>query len=753
MTLGALLSLAAGIAGARLLALGHPVGLIGLAAGVLLLYWPRSIWSAPIGDEPGPRARRLGLLAITALAAFFRCWQLDPPGLWGDDAINGLLALDVLDGKIRSPFAHVSHAHSVFHAVTLYPVAGAFALFGADLWTLRLPGVLMGIAGAPLLYGVAAPLFGARAGLVAALLYASSPPQIAHAKQLVQVIGGEFALLLGLCLLIQGWTARRRWLLAAAGVPLALCVYTYHAARIAPLIAAAYLLAAAVESARARRAGAGTLLRPRVLLLPALVFGVALIPAVRGWIDDPNALTQRLNATSIWTAMEQAGSWAPLWEATWRTLAMFHYQQGPEYHWFGLGFDPAFNAVVGALCMHGLVVSLRGWRQSRHLLLLAWLVVGLLPGILSGGAPRLYRALLATPPLYVWAALPLAQMLGVARRRRRPALAALAAALIVAVPLIDSQYYFYRVYTHPVLAWFQGVRLVEMARALRDRGRGWIGYVLADNFDANHESFQFLSRAWQLDLRRVGSLAEVLPVRDQPPGGALFLLSEAALPAGAAIRAMYPYAGTARLYREPILRNWVLSERWPLETWPESPRTTFGTIAVDRHALDHPHAGAIGLRADFELRDRTVSRVEPYPFYAFLTPAFDEPARLRLSGRVTVPPPGDYLFDVETSSGWTIWIDGRALRNNERVPIGEHDFALVVDDLAPAPRLVLRWTAPGRATEPVPPEAFAPAVDEGREIEEDRDVRRSSALGPGVARPQIPLDADARPLLREANTR
>lgn len=712
--LAALLSVVAGVAGARLLALGHPAGLAGLAVGAALLYWPRPVWSQPVGDEPGPWARRLGLLAVTAVAACFRCWRIDQPGLWGDDAINGLLAFDILDGRIHSPFQLVTHAHSVFHALTIYPIAGAFAWFGPDLWTLRLPGIVLGIAGAPLLYGIAAPLFGARAGLIAALLYASSPPQLAHAKQLVQIVGGEFALLLGLCLLVRGWTARRRWMVAAAGAPLALCVYTYHAARIAPLIAAVYAVAAAVEAARARRAQAAPApLRPRVLLLTALVFGLAMVPAVRGWIRDPGALTGRINATSIWTAIEETHSWAPLWEAVWRTLGMFHYQQGPEYHWFGLGFDPAFNALVGALLVHGLVRSLRGGLEARHLLLLAWVAVGLLPGVLSGGAPRLYRALLATPPLYVWAALPLAQLFGVARARALPGVRALAAALLLAVPLIDAQYYFYRVYTHPVFHWFQGARLVEMARALRARGPGWTGYLLADNFDAQHESFQFLRRAWDLDLRRVGSLAEVLPVTEKPPGGVLFVMSEAALPAAEAIRAVYPFAGELTIRREPTLRNWAFEERWPLDVWPESPRTVFGTLPVDRRALDRPRREPLGLRAEFELRDRTVARIEPYPFYAFLSPAFAEPSRLRMSGRLRVPEPGGYLLDVATTSAWMIWIDGEVLGERQPLAAGDHAFAMTIDDTPPAPRLLLRWALPGGTPVPIPPDAFAPSATKG----------------------------------------
>ncbi len=701
-TVALLLAALAGLAGSALLADARWLpGLALLAASVALWRWPASIWDGAQGVELSPRRRRLGLLAVTALAAGFRLWRLDPPGLWGDDALNGLLAFEILDGAIRSPFQIVSHSHSNFHALTIYPIAAAFRLFGADLWTLRLPGVLLGIAGAPLLYGIVAPLFGARAALLAALIYAAAPAEISHSKQLIQIVSGQFCLLAGLCLLVQGWTGRHRWLITAAALPLAACVYTYHSARIAPLVAMAFIVASIVagrrEPARARR------IAPLLALLA--VFLVALMPAVVGYVRDPNALTGRVAATGIWVAMAEQRSWAPLWDAAWRTLAMFHYQQGPEYHWFGLGFDPACNLIVAALCVHGLVESLRRWRQPRHLLLLAWFAVGLAPGVLSGGAPRLYRALLALPVVCIWAGLPLARLLVLPTPRLARPMAVLLAA---AVPLLDAHLYFYRLYTHPVFHWFQGERLVTMARALRTRGPGWTGYLLADNFDAQHESLRFLARAWNLDLRSVASLADVLPPRDLPPRGALYLMSEAALPAVDAIRWYYP--GTDfTVEREPTLRSWALDARWPLATWPERPRPIAGIVAVPRSALEHPvDDPPIGLRADYEIDARHLTRREPYPLYVFLAPTFAQPFRVHFSGRLTVPEPGGYYLDVDTNGTAMAWIDGAAISPTTLLPAGTHPFALAVRGVPGHHHLRIEWRPPGQPPVPVPPRAFAP---------------------------------------------
>src|SRR5690606_31267584 len=110
------------------------------------------------------------------------------------------------------------------------------------------------------------------------------------------------------------------------------CVYTYHAARLAPALAVVFIAAAWWDERRRARAAADAVPPPRRVLAVALLtitLTLALVPAVSGWMRDPGALTGRVNATSVWVEIAAQRSWAPLWEAAWRTLGMFHYQQGP----------------------------------------------------------------------------------------------------------------------------------------------------------------------------------------------------------------------------------------------------------------------------------------------------------------------------------------------------------------------------------------------------------------------------------------
>lgn len=696
-------ALAAGVAGSLLFAGGHfGTGASLLLVGAVLLRWPVSAWHPCSPPALAPGLQCLALLLVCAVGVFFRFYRMEPPGLWGDDAINGLLALDVLDGKITSPFALVGHAFSSFHALTNFVIAASFWLFGPSLYSLRLPGVVANLACVPLLYGIAAPLFGPRVALLAALFFASSPFQLGHAKGLLQNSLGQFFALAGICLLIQGRVRGRRWCLVVAGAPIALSLCTYHSAKLVPVIAAVALWQAErIARARGRR------FDPAALAGAAVFFACAL-PALAGYARESVALTGRVSSTAVWEAIEAEKSWRPLWESLWRTLAVFHYQQGPVYHWFGIGTDPGFTALAGALVVHGFIHSLWHWREPRHRLLLGWVLVGLLPGVLSSEPPRGYRVLLATPPLYVWAATPLARLIGLAGRYRAKALNAVGLAAAIALPLVDYNYYFYRVYSHGLFRWFQADHMVGMASALRARGPGWVGCLLADTFDADYESLRFLRRIWRLDLQSAASLAEAVPARDDGRAGTLYLLSRATLEAAALLRATYPVA-TLELHHDPPQRSSWLDRWWPRPEASSAPPVTFAAFAVSREiAAGTPAPAEHGLVVEIAASDFSLRRVDPFPYYFFHPPTFPGVYSARWRGRLHVAEPGGVFLRPENEHPLAIRIDGHEWRADRLLAHGDHDVDIGVTGASGALRLRLYWQPPGGERRLIPPEAFRP---------------------------------------------
>ena len=827
-----LLALLAGLGGALLLSWGRfAAGAAFLLVSVVVLRWPRSIWADSTGEELSPRQRTIAIAVISGVAVFFRTYQIEPPGIWGDDAINGLLALDVLDGKITSPFQLVVHSLSIFHALTNYAIAGAFWLLGPGPVALRIPGLIAGVLAVPLLYGTVSPLFGSKVALVAALFFATSPLQLNHDKVLLQVIFGEFFLLLGMCALVRGVTGTRRWLIPLAGVPLALCLYTYHSAKIAPLIAAVFAVGTVWKSNAPRR----TLLLELTGL--CAVFLLCSIPAVAGYVRNPSALIGRANSVALWPAVRASGSLRPVWDAAWRTLMVFHYQQGPEYNWVGIGWDPALTVVVAFLVVHGAVESLRRWKDPHHAFLLGWVVVGLIPGFLSTEAPRVYRVLLASPPLYVWAALPAVRLYESAAHAapRWRWLKGVIALTVLSVPLVDFNYYFYRVYTNRDFRWFQASRLVEMARTLKALGPGWTGYVIADGFAATYETLAFLSRAWGLTFQDVRSLADVLPIRDEPRGGLLFIVDRSNPGLTTLIQSMYPTV-EPDVRTDPPIRTWWFDRWLPLAAAKEPALPTVTFFAVPQRTVNsirgltatflaadgrpiitrvvpdlrlgsaadvragHPTpaqvkwSGALyapvdgtyqfqlesgadarvwidqrlvvshaqseaatpmaqglhqiaaeatiadasildlrwqppnaamteipetllfqngeihGLLAEYELGDRTLRRVEPYPYYSFFRETFGSFA-VHWRGRLRIPEPGGYQLDVASNGPTTVTIDGQSLTTGTHLSAGDHDLTMYITNVRGAAHLRLFWQQGDANRELVPPTAFTPPLD------------------------------------------
>jgi hypothetical protein len=282
--------------------------------------------------------------------------------------------------------------------------------------------------------------------------------------------------------------------------------------------------------------------------------------------------------------------------------------------------------------------------------------------------------------------------------------------VVASVPLIDFNYYFYRVYTHPLFRWFQGERIVEMARTLRDAGPGWTGYLLADNFDATHENFRFLSRAWGLHLIDVGSLSDVLPLRTRPERGALFIMSHGARGAAPAIAHMYP-GGELIERREPELRSWWFDALLPLATAAIEPQVSAAFYPVSRAAADAPRlAPAWGLSAEYDVAGRMVERHEPYPFYFFLAPAFSHTSDSVWRGRLTVPEPGPYRIDVDSNASATLRIDSRTIGGDDMIPAGAHKLRLELTRVPPSFRLAMYWRGPDGTRALIPPDAFAPPV-------------------------------------------
>jgi len=345
------------------------------------------------------------VILIAFVAVALRLYRLDtvPPGLQHDEAFHGHDAVTVLLGY--HPIYFPSNAGN--EPLYIYLTAGTIALFGKNIWGIRLAAVVCGLATVGFIglwirraYNTRTalftsalvavtfwPLFMCRAGLRSAAL----PPLAAMTAWIfwgaVQKVGTRY------------WALR----FVLAGVLLGATLYTYPASRALPI---AYLLFVLAYALFAHHSS----LHP----LPSTLYGSMVFFVTAGLVFLPLYLYLRQAPTAdvrIQQLLEigalsalKSGNAGPLLANVRDTLGMFSFRGDPVWR-YNIAGRPVFDPIIGALFYVGLIIALWRVRQPRYLFALIWLPVGLLPSILSDSAPSFLRASASLPVTFLFPAL------------------------------------------------------------------------------------------------------------------------------------------------------------------------------------------------------------------------------------------------------------------------------------------------------------------------------------------------------------
>lgn len=366
------------------------------------------------GRTPQTMSRTGWLLvgAVTALAFVVRFLNLAdmPPGLHYDEAFNGLDVAALLDTPFSQwPLFFTGNfgREPLFN----YILAGATALFGPGVLTLRLAAALAGALLTPALIWLGwemAPSLGAErrklapwAGLAALALLWS---QI-YARQALRV---EFFALLETLAFAALWRAWRfnavRWW-AVAGALMGLAFYTYLPVRLLPLVLGAMALLFAWRYRAQMRQ------RRRGMAVAAIVALVVALPLAIYFVQNPVSFSTRLGQVSVW----QQGIGAIAHNA-WATIGMVAVA-GDANPRANLPGRPVFDPLLLGPFLIGFIYLLRHLRRPASAFLLLWLAVMLLPTVLSDYAPSFQRAIGALPSLALIAALGLERLVAWAAGR------------------------------------------------------------------------------------------------------------------------------------------------------------------------------------------------------------------------------------------------------------------------------------------------------------------------------------------------
>jgi 4-amino-4-deoxy-L-arabinose transferase-like glycosyltransferase len=347
---------------------------------------------------------------LILLAAVLRFWALGdaPPGLYRDEAYNGLDALEVLEGRHALFFP----ANNGREPLYIYLTAAAIALLGHSVLALRLAAAVISTLTVIPTYLLAREWFGRTTGLFAAALWAITFWPIHLGRIGLRV--GLLAPLLALAFWLgtRAYRSQRPRLWFIAGLVYGLSFYTYLAARFTPLLLllfAAYLWLT----------GRGTRLwAKRGPLWFALGTVVVIAPLGLLAIQQPDLFLGRSGQVSILSpAVNHGDLWGTLLGNIGRSLGLFFWRGDPilrhnallDYETVLLPDDPAgrpvFDLLMAVPFLIGLVWCAFHWRHPAAAAVLLWQTVMLGPTLLAADAPHFLRAAGLLPAIVLLPAL------------------------------------------------------------------------------------------------------------------------------------------------------------------------------------------------------------------------------------------------------------------------------------------------------------------------------------------------------------
>jgi 4-amino-4-deoxy-L-arabinose transferase-like glycosyltransferase len=426
----------------------------------------------------------LALLLLVLLAAALRFWRLDslPPGLYHDEAYNGLDALSLLQGRTFPQYyegweLYAQDAHATRPATqTRFPVffegnygreplhvylmAFSIWLFGATPFAVRAVPAFTGVLAVLTTFMAARAMFPPQIGrvfngellpLLAAFSVAVLYPAIHFSRFGIRAMVMLPIVTLAVYAFWRGWRQTNRqgdvWLVIA-GILVGLSLYTFAAARLFPLVFATFgLFVFWSDRAILRLRWRGLTLAVGAAVLTSLplllffgrypyffLFRMAYVAnRGQGVIEDAPLLTWLFNSGRVVRGLFWLGE-----------THLRHNLPGRPY------MDP----LQSGLFLIGVIHTVRYWARPEHVFLLIWLVVMLLPSILSGDAPHFGRLSGVAPAVAILIAAGGTWIIEKVRLRTRGSgwVALAIAAFTIPSLTITTLDYFVRYATHPDLA-------------------------------------------------------------------------------------------------------------------------------------------------------------------------------------------------------------------------------------------------------------------------------------------------------------
>ncbi|MBI5652903.1 MAG: glycosyltransferase family 39 protein [Chloroflexi bacterium] len=353
------------------------------------------------------------ILLLVAFVLFSRVYAIDqiPPGLFGDEAVEGLDALDVLAGNFFIWF----HAHLGREPIYVYLTALSYALFGVSPLATRLPALIAGLLTIPATFWLtrewareiftrerATRLAWPATALITISFWHIEMTRNAHRDTLLPLVEA-----IGYALLWRALRTRDLKLYIASGAILGLAIYTYSPGRFVGIFVAMFVATEFVVTALAgKRAQARTTntLDWRGIILAGLTALIVMLPLGIYFAQNPAQFFRRFDSTSVF---DQANPVLAFATSVIGNVAQF-VVPGAGYRSFhyNLPGKPVFDLLIAPFFLAGLLIAFTRLRESRYRFLIAWWLVMMLPAFLTADMiPKGVRVFGVVPGVFIFPAL------------------------------------------------------------------------------------------------------------------------------------------------------------------------------------------------------------------------------------------------------------------------------------------------------------------------------------------------------------
>lgn len=355
--------------------------------------------------------------AVIALVAAFglRFFALDqfPPGVQHDEVFIANFAQTILQGQYPIFFELNRGNEPLF----MYLTAAAFKLFGENVWALRGTAALCGFGALLLTYFFARDLFSFR------FANDATSPEAARTRgefiAFVTVAGIAFSfwslyesriglhtistyLLAAVTLYAfwRGWTRGSKPLLILSGVFAGLATYTYRSGIFVPIALFVFVLYTLIFYRKVW--GKNGWLIPVIFILAGLIYA----PLFNFITTHPETALARLGDLSGDIDALRQGNPLPMLNNALRVFGMFGVSGDPEWR-YNVALRPIFDPLWAILFYAGIVVALFRFKRAAYAMALIWLVMMLMPSILSGSDLSQHRAVGAIGAAFLFPAMTL----------------------------------------------------------------------------------------------------------------------------------------------------------------------------------------------------------------------------------------------------------------------------------------------------------------------------------------------------------